>query len=53
MICRLEHPEEKDILDEKLKPEYDGGKKVSASVKNMLSQMEEDELEDLLRELLA
>jgi len=53
MVCRLEHPEEKDVLDEKLKPEYAGGKKASATVKNMLSQMEEDELEDLLRELLA
>lgn len=53
MVCRLEHPEEKDVLEEKLKPEYSAAKKASTSVKNMLSQMEEDELEDLLRELLA
>lgn len=53
MVCRLENPEEKDALEEKLKPEYGSGKGGRTTVKKMLSQMEEEELEDLLRELLA
>lgn len=53
MVCRLEQPEEKDILEEKLKPVSDGLKKTTMTAKTILSQMEEEELEDLLRELLA
>ena len=57
MVCRLEHPEEKDVLEEKLKPvanSSDNRSSKNATVaKNILSQMEDEELEDLLRELLA
>lgn len=53
MVNRLEHPDEEDILEEKLKPQYSETKKPAMSVKNILSQMEEEELENLLKELLA
>ena len=53
MVCRLEHPEEKDSLEEKLKPDSANSKKPIMTAKNILSQMEEEELEDLLKELLA
>lgn len=52
MVCRLEHPGETDALDEKLVAD-NSDRKATSSVKKMLSQMEEDELEDLLKELLA
>ena len=50
---RLEIPEEeeKDIITEALQP--DKTKKPAVSAKSILSQMEEEELEDLLKELLA
>lgn len=53
MVNRLEQPEEEDILEEKIQSGYGGQKKPAMSVKNILSQMEEEELEDLLKELLA
>jgi len=53
MVNRLEHPDEEDILEKKLKPQYSETKKPAMSVKNILSQMEEEELENLLKELLA
>lgn len=53
MVNRLERPEEEDILEEKLKPASSDLKKNTVSAKNILSQMEEEELEDLLKELLA
>ena len=53
MVNRLEIPEEeeKDIITEALQP--DKTKKPAVSAKSILSQMEEEELEDLLKELLA
>ncbi len=51
MVCRLEHPEKEDILEEKLKPEAVERQGVSA--RSILSHLEEEELEDLLKELLA
>lgn len=52
MVSRLEVPEEeKDILAEEIHPEQ--AKKQLEGAKSILSQMEEEELEDLLRELLA
>lgn len=53
MVSRLENPEEKDILEEKLKPAAANLGKPVMTAKNILSQMEEEELEDLLKELLA
>lgn len=53
MVKRLEQPEEEDILEDKIQSGYGGQKKPAMSVKNILSQMEEEELEDLLKELLA
>lgn len=53
MVNRLGMPkaEEEDLLVEKLAVEKKS--KASVSAKNILSQMEEEELEDLLKELLA
>lgn len=52
MVSRLEAPEEeKDILAEEASTEQE--KKQTDSARSILSQMEEEELEDLLRELLA
>ncbi len=53
MVNRLERPEEEDFLEEKIQPEHGSLRKPAMSVKNILSQMEEEELEDLLKELLA
>ena len=53
MVNRLEQPEEEDIPEDKIQSGYGGQKKPAMSVKNILSQMEEEELEDLLKELLA
>lgn len=53
MVNRLENPEEEEYLERRMKPEQTGTKKPAVSVKNILSQLEEEELEDLLKELLA
>lgn len=53
MVNRLERPEEEDFLEKKIQPEHGSLRKPAMSVKNILSQMEEEELEDLLKELLA
>ena len=53
MVNRLEQPEEEDILEDKIQSGYVGQKKSAMSVKSILSQMEEEELENLLKELLA
>ena len=53
MVNRLEQPEEEEILEDKIQSGYVGQKKSAMSVKSILSQMEEEELENLLKELLA
>lgn len=53
MVNRLEMPqtEEEDLLADRLVPEK--RPKPAVSAKSILSQLEEEELEDLLKELLA